>query len=437
MMVTLESYFSAWYFRHKLRIDLLSRLARAASFVLLTYAALRLIDVTLRGHLGTAFSFTFPAFLFWFELCLSALLPGVLLAFRRIRENAKALGVLATSAVLGIIGYRFDVCIVAFQRAEGMSYFPSWMELAVSAGIVAGALLIFIFAVENLRVFPEESSEFGEAAASSPGISPYVVRSLLPNSLAAPRRYSLAILIGAALAIAMLPEESIYGALPPETPVFPARTVNACVEPRDAEFGHEYLVAEAEALPPGREETVALLLLDGNRDGRLVAFDHTAHSERENGDQSCVLCHHQDLPFRRDSGCYECHADMYLQTDVFDHERHINQLAGNQSCERCHLEASHQKTRDAAKECEACHVDMVVKNSRIKPAEQGLSGFAAGYMDAMHKLCVECHQEKTSLDPQRYPAQLAECATCHRDLGGSQLKEMWPYVSRPTLVSTQ
>ena len=64
----------------------------------------------------------------------------------------------------GLSPRRFNVCIVAFARPEGMSYFPSWMELAVSAGIVAGATLVFIFFVERLKVYPEEHAAEGSAS---------------------------------------------------------------------------------------------------------------------------------------------------------------------------------------------------------------------------------------------------------------------------------
>jgi len=154
MMVIMESFFSAWFFGHKLRKDLLAGLARAASIVLFVYAGLRLGDMAIRGVLGSAFDGSWQSSLFWFELLLSALIPATLLSFRRIRQSTAGLVTCGMMTIMGVIGYRFDVCIEAFARPDDMPYFPSWMELAVSFGIVAGAMLVFIFFVERLKVYP-------------------------------------------------------------------------------------------------------------------------------------------------------------------------------------------------------------------------------------------------------------------------------------------
>jgi len=126
MVVTAESFFSAWFFGHKLRIDLLSGLGKAASVVLFIYAGLRLGDLALRGLLGTAFDGSWQAWLFLFELSLGALVPATLLSFRRVRTSAAGLGICAGMTVFGMIGYRFNVSVVAFLRQ--MPYFPTWMK---------------------------------------------------------------------------------------------------------------------------------------------------------------------------------------------------------------------------------------------------------------------------------------------------------------------
>ncbi|KUK41291.1 MAG: Polysulfide reductase NrfD, partial [Clostridia bacterium 62_21] len=38
----------------------------------------------------------------------------------------------------------------------GGSYFPSWMEFTVTAGLIAGAVLVYCFVVENFSILPEE-----------------------------------------------------------------------------------------------------------------------------------------------------------------------------------------------------------------------------------------------------------------------------------------
>lgn len=469
MTAVLEAYFSAWFFGHPLRIKQLSGLARAGSVVLLLYAVLRFADLVARGELGAAFAGTFQSRLFLFEMASAALIPAILLSFRAIRTQTTALGILAFTSVMGIIGYRFDVCIVAFKRPAGMPYFPSWMEIAVSAGIVALALLVFIFAVEHLSVDPDahhesaagavaaDDEEAPPAVATATAIaarySPHTIRLLLPDRWAAPKRYSLAFIFGAALAVALLPPAAIHGPQPLRTPVSAARIVEACVEPRLDRFGHDFTITTAPGethynvtfpinVAPsvaGEESTgdhdtasyTTLLLLDGNRDDRMVAFPHDRHTVALGKEHSCVACHHLNLPFRSNTGCYACHRDMYEPSDIFDHASHIAHLPGAAGCARCHPQDGHPKTRAASKACQECHADLYATNSRVTPPKEGMTGIAAGYMDAMHKLCLDCHQEKVTTDPDHFPEEFAECANCHRGLGGFRIEEMAPYTPPP------
>ncbi len=434
MTVTAEGFFSSWYFGHKLRTDLLSNLGKAASAVLFLYAGLRLGDLALRGTLVSAFDGSWQAWVFLLEMSLAVLLPATLLTFRRVRNNAVGLGFSAVMTILGMIGYRFNLCIVAFARPEGIRYFPTWMEISVTLGIVAAMMLIFIFFAENLRVFAEEHGPHPEGSAGGVGSDyhPLSLRLFLPESMAAARRFSLAVVLGAALAAALLPDSVWRGRLVVETPLYAPRVVEGLVQARlDGPGGARRvmsLAGLAETAPPGAEHA-ELFLIDGNRNGRLVAFNHLFHRDKLGGDASCVRCHHMALPFDQNSACHECHRDMYLESDIFVHSRHISLLGGNHGCAKCHDATAGAKTRASAKACGDCHREMVKPGSVIAPAEGGLRGMAAGYMDAMHGLCITCHKQKIAEQPLLYRRSFAECANCHRDLDGAQLRQMAPYVA--------
>ena len=432
MMVIMESFFSAWFFGHKLRKDLLAGLARAASIVLFVYAGLRLGDMAVRDVLANAFDGSWQASLFWFELLLSALVPATLLSFRRIRQSTAGLVICGMMTVMGVIGYRFDVCIEAFARPDDMPYFPSWMELAVSFGIVAGAMLVFIFFVERLKVYPEEhGAEGDETSHGLPSIDfgPTGTRMLLPDSINAPRRYSLAALTGAAVAVAILPAELFSGMEFPATPVFGTRTVDGWMHDRAEGYGHELSLPGPEDRMPADAQSVPLLMIDGNRDGRLVLFPHRDHVAKLGEQDSCCKCHHLNMPYDRNTSCWECHRDMYLETDIFDHSRHIDKLEGNQSCVRCHQDSAAVKSRDTALACAECHADMVVEDSLVSLPAGGMGGLATGYMDAMHGICIACHEQKVAEEPDKYPVSFAQCANCHRDIDATRLHEMEPYVT--------
>jgi len=414
MMVTLESLLSGWFFGHKIRTELLGGLGRAASVVLFVYVGLRLGDLLVRGKLGYAFDGSWQGFLFLFELLVSALLPAALLAFRSVRTSVAGLGVCSSLAVLGMIGYRFDICIVTFTRPDGLPYLPTWMELAVSAGVVAGAILTFVFFVENLRVYDDESEEHAEPFVP-PSDDTAGVPDPYPAVVASPRRYSLIAVVTAALTVALLPADAVFGPQPESNPVSPARTVDAFEVAIEGKPGRQYVLpgfpAPEGVLAGSKRAGVKVMLINGNRDGRMVPFNHAGHVEHLGEEKSCLQCHHQNIPFDQNTSCHQCHRDMYEMTDTFDHALHVCEVGGNRGCAQCHADEPARKTRQTAKACQACHAEMAVKGSRIPMPEQGLTGLAPSYMDAMHGLCIACHEE---VEKKQSKAHHARCDTCHR-----------------------
>ncbi len=428
MTIAAETLFSSWYFGHKQRVDLLSTLGRAASFVLFFYAGLRLGDLALRGKLGYAFDNTWQASVFLLEMVLAALLPATLMAFRKIRSSAAGIGIASGLTILGMVGYRFNLCVVAFARPEGVSYFPTWMEFAVTLGIVAAAILVFIFFVERLNVCAAEHEKDAAdlISGSHPLFDPLSLRILAPESLAAARRYSLALAVGAAMAAAALPADVWRGSGLLRTPVSAPMVV-------DGSMASDPMAVRAPSYRIGLQQSVPaaqIFIIDGNRNGRLVAFPHEFHCDKLGGKNSCAHCHHRDMPFDKNTACYKCHRDMYLTTDIFSHAAHIARLDGNSGCGRCHIDAAQPKTRKTAKACSACHKDETRSESIIHPPEKGTDGQAAGYMEAMHGLCITCHKQKLAQEPQNYRPGFADCATCHRDIDGTYLRRMSPYMTR-------
>ncbi|MFH1418164.1 MAG: NrfD/PsrC family molybdoenzyme membrane anchor subunit [Planctomycetota bacterium] len=414
MMVTLESLVSGWFFGHKIRTERLGGLGRAASVVLFLYAAIRLGDLLIQGKLGLAFDGSWQGSLFIFEMMVSAIVPAALLAVRRVRTSVAGLGACSILTVLGLIGYRFNICVVTFTRPDEMPYLPTWMELAVTAGVVAGGVLTFIFFVEHLKVYQDEPDDHAE-----PFITPsndFVgIPEPYPAMVASPRRYSLIAVVTAALAVGFLPADAVFGPQPERQPVSSARMVDAVKVQLGGNPGRLYLLPGfdvPDTVPAGAPRTnVSLMLINGNRDARLVPFNHKGHAAELGGDTACVQCHHQNLPFDQNTSCSECHRDMYETTDTFDHALHIGSLGNNDACVKCHEEEPARKTRETAKACQACHKEMVVPGSRISPPARGSTGFAPGYMDAMHGLCIGCH---TEVAKARDMPHHARCDTCHR-----------------------
>jgi hypothetical protein len=282
------------------------------------------------------------------------------------------------------------------------------MELAVSVGIISAAVLVFIFFVEHLRVYEHPV----DVAMARPSYDPATLHALMPAALAAPRRYSLALIVAAAVAVALLPQRAVLGTKPLATPVLAPRTIEGLALEREGGVGTLLRFPDdAQAALPAVPLT-PLLMIDGNRDGRLVLFDHEGHEDRLGGEDSCAECHHMNLPLDRASSCYECHRDMYEPTQTFDHALHVQKTDGNDGCVQCHDDAAEVKTFETATACMDCHAETLMSGPTIEAPEDRWNE-AVGYMEAMHELCIRCHERRAVEEPEDFPAVMQECRGCH------------------------
>ncbi|HEX6861409.1 MAG TPA: Ni/Fe-hydrogenase cytochrome b subunit [Thermoanaerobaculia bacterium] len=150
--VVLESTLSSRAFGRKPEIKMLGALERIAVSTSLLFAALRLGDVAIRGHLGLLVQPDLYAALFWSEIVLLGLAPFAGLAGRsrsydpgRLFRGAMLLG-------LGGALYRFDTYLVAFNPGPGWHYFPSVPETLITAGLVAFEVALYIAVVKRFPI---------------------------------------------------------------------------------------------------------------------------------------------------------------------------------------------------------------------------------------------------------------------------------------------
>lgn len=155
-MVIVESYLSRRAFGHRLHMDLLEPLGRAMIVVIGVYAVLRLQVLVRNGAIGGLLHPGYETGMFVLEFGLGVILPIILLSFPRVRGTERGLVAGAFLVVLGFVMNRLNVSVTGMESAAGMRYFPSWMEVAVSVGLVAMLFAVFALAVRYLPVFPEE-----------------------------------------------------------------------------------------------------------------------------------------------------------------------------------------------------------------------------------------------------------------------------------------
>ncbi len=163
-MVIVESYLCQRAFNHHLAMELLEPLGRAMVVVLSVYGILRLQDLARRGALAGLRRPDYEGAMFLLEIGLGVLLPILLLAIPRVRRTQSGLVAGAILAVLGFVMHRMNVSVTGMERASGVTYFPSWMEFAVSLALVAAGFAIFGLAVRYLPIFPEVAQAVGSKA---------------------------------------------------------------------------------------------------------------------------------------------------------------------------------------------------------------------------------------------------------------------------------
>ncbi len=409
-MVTAESIVSAWLFHRDPEWPQLRGLTRAAAAVLAVYLLVRVGDLAVRGDLRHAVEGTWWAALFAVEIIVSVALPVALFTVPAWRRSRAAVGTGAALVVGGIVLYRANTAGITHIAETGSVYVPALSEVLVSLGVVAGMALVFLFFVEHLRVWDE------------PATPPDHFRSPLVDGLTGARvrspwagAFHLAgagWLAGAIVGLAVVELGMADRSRPEPFPVRGPRVVAAVQRPVPEPPGHHLAMVSGE---PAGTAVVNALLIDGDRTGRWVVFDHDDHQRRLGGVQSCGRCHHRSVPLGRATSCARCHRDMYAATDTFGHDRHVAALGGNASCERCHPPAQ-PRDRSTATACQTCHRLDRVAGSTVEAA--ATPGIAPGYEKAMHTLCIGCHREHEERAGVETPV-LSRCPNCHRDRLGN------------------
>ena len=398
MMVIFESHFTAYLYRRKPETELMSSLGAAARWVLIVYLVLRFGDLALRVNWRYLVARGGLTGLFWIEIAFLALIPLALLFMPQFRRQTNWQWSTAAIGVFGIVLNRIDVGGLADLSRGNRLYLPAWSEFAVSLGIVAAAMLVFLFTIEHFKVWEKRPSDPAADPRKLPEFDRVGLTWLGTPVIAGRVKYSLAFVLVAALGFSFLsnPRAASQGTV--ATPVRRAR----------GDVGYLKTSPVDILVPLWNEpaEKRGVLYLDGDLTGYGVTFYHQREVDRNGGRESCVLCHHMNLPRDKNSGCYECHQDMYLSSDAFRHDWHASPSGANLACVRCHAEG---RTRSSSnvKSCADCHKDLIPAGATIKIKTY----VAPAYVDAMHQLCIGCHAKVAR---QQNKPEVARCAECHK-----------------------
>lgn len=377
MMVTFESSFTSWLYHRKPETNLLERLGSAARWLFLIYLIVRIGDLAVRYQLVHLGSGEWQVTMFWVELSIAALIPTILLSVRAIRMSPAGLMTTAIIGVTGIVLNRINVGgLVHINRGDAM-YLPAWTEITITASVVAGAALLFLFFVEKFKVWEERPVNPDDMPAKSPDFNKVDSTWIGIPSVAVRTKYSLGFIFATAIGFAFISGEPAESRGVDPTPVQRARGGDT-------------------------------LWIDGNMDGYGAAFKHTMHIDKLGEERSCVRCHHMNYPGDKNSGCYLCHSDMYLPMDAFRHGWHSAPDGARLRCTECH-EKGKNRTAESAKTCDKCHADLI-------PVGYVFNGEQYHYWHtsafSKNLSCIECHK----IGEPCAKSTAKGCQACHTDL---------------------
>jgi Ni/Fe-hydrogenase subunit HybB-like protein len=375
MMVIFESHFTAFLYRRKPERDLMASFAGAVRWVLVLYLALRFGDLLIRHQGLYLFAADVRTFLFWFEICSIAVVPLVLFSIPKVRRTREGQWAGAAIGVFGVVFNRIDTGGLAHLRPNGGFYVPAWTEVAISVGIVSAATLLFLFIMEHFRVWEQRPVDPLADPRHLPEFDEVTTTWLDVHAIGARTVYSLAAVVAAAVGFGLL-------------------TANAAQK------------QGIETTPAHRARGGEVLWIDANLDGTGVAFKHDEHKKRLGDKDSCVLCHHMNLPRSKNSDCASCHREMYQAVDAFRHDWHASPTGANIPCYQCHTPGL-ARTAATAVRCDRCHKDLVPPKALI----QVKTYVAPSYVDAMHRTCLGCHRKKAV---EKKKPEMTQCAWCHK-----------------------
>lgn len=175
--IIIGSFVSIWLFGQTLSEKVIEKLGRLLPWILGFYLILKLGDLTLTGELGLLFTSGMYSLLFLSELGLGAVIPIILFSIKKIRSKRTGALIGALFVAAGILLNRFDVTWFAVKPLQGITYFPSILEVSLLVGVISGILLVYTLIAHFFPVFTEtitviksgepESSSFQPAKSSA------------------------------------------------------------------------------------------------------------------------------------------------------------------------------------------------------------------------------------------------------------------------------
>jgi Ni/Fe-hydrogenase subunit HybB-like protein len=154
-LIIIGSIVSDYLFGHSLRQSVIEKLGWIAPWVLGFYLALKLGELLVTEELGLLFTSGIYSVLFIAELTIGVIIPIILFSIKKVRWSRSGSLIAALFVAAGIVFNRFNATWFAIKPLEGVIYRPTWIEVALLAGVASGVLLVFTIISHYFPVFVE------------------------------------------------------------------------------------------------------------------------------------------------------------------------------------------------------------------------------------------------------------------------------------------
>ncbi|MDX2437413.1 MAG: Ni/Fe-hydrogenase cytochrome b subunit [Acidobacteriota bacterium] len=161
-IVVWESSLASSLFKRDREDTMLISLSGAMVVVVSLFLVLRFGDLLISGKAALMFTSGWLSLVFWVEISLFALALFILASKQR---RSHFPNMLRASILLMLAGsmYRFDTYITAYQPAPGQTYFPSFLEIFITFGVIALEVSMYYFIVKRYPILGGAPAE-GSAA---------------------------------------------------------------------------------------------------------------------------------------------------------------------------------------------------------------------------------------------------------------------------------
>ncbi|MBN1147963.1 MAG: polysulfide reductase NrfD [Anaerolineales bacterium] len=174
-LIIIGSIISDYLFGHSLSQRVLEKLGWLLPWVLSFYLALKLGELLVTEELGLLMNSGTYSLLFWTELVVGNIIPIILFSIKPVRWSRIGTLIGALFVAAGIVLNRFDATWFALKPLEGVTYSPSWIELALLVGVASGVLLVFTLISTYFPVFVETVDTRRVKQAKAPSQQPVYV----------------------------------------------------------------------------------------------------------------------------------------------------------------------------------------------------------------------------------------------------------------------